>query len=169
MCSQQPEDKMKLFEITDAIRQLSSIEDPAELISKTAELNVIFHDKALQIGKLCKEQESDITALDNEIKRLSERKQVIQNKVASWKQYLFSEMTVCEMPKIEDETITLSIRKNQPSVEVPENFDIMVVSEQFRKQEWTLKKKDIIDNFKVTGEIPNGLNIINDKKHLEIR
>ena len=160
---------MKLFEITDAIRELVSIDDPDELLKKTIELNIIFKDKALQIGKLCKEQESDIDSLDNEIKRLAERKAVLQNKVKTWKQYLMNEMILCEMPKIEDVSITLLIKKNPPSVEIPDSLDIMQVPEQFRKQEWTLKKKEIIDNFKSTGEIPNGLNIVNDKKHLEIK
>lgn len=160
---------MKLFEITDAIRELVSIDDPEELSKKTAELNMIFTDKALQIGKLCKEQESGIESLDNEIKRLTERKQILQNKVKYWKQYLMNEMLICQLPKIEDVSITLSVRKNPPSVELPENFDIMSVDEQWRKQSWELKKKDIIDNFKVTGEIPEGLNIVTDKKHLEIK
>lgn len=160
---------MKLFEITDSIRELVSIDDPDELLKKTIELNIIFKDKALQIGKLCKEQESDIDSLDNEIKRLAERKAVLHNKVKTWKQYLMNEMILCEMPKIDDVSITLLIKKNPPSVEIPDSLDIMQVPEQFRKQEWTLKKKEIIDNFKSTGEIPNGLNIATDRKHLEIK
>lgn len=160
---------MKLFEITDNIRSLAEIEDPVLLEQKTKELEEIFDRKALQIGKLCKEQEADIASIDIETKRLTERKQVIKNKIEYWKRYLLQEMIINDMLKIEDFGITLAVRTNPPSVELPEPFDFQKVPEQFRYPEWHVKKKKILDRFKKTGEIVPGVNIIADKKRLDIK
>jgi len=159
---------MKLYELAIDYRKLDQIEDAEELKTALEKLGEDFKAKAISLGKFYKKINADIEAIDNEIKRLSDKKRVVTNKAEFIKTYLFDNMVAAGIKEIDDPIIKLVIRKNNPSC--GEILDVEALPLQFRELQpsyWTAKKNDLLAHFKTTGEMV--CPIITDKKHLEIK
>jgi hypothetical protein len=165
---------MHLYEIADEYRSFLANADSEEfnedtLKSKLAEITGKFNDKAENIGIMALELQSDSKALDDEINRLSNRKRAIDNKVSWLKGYLLQEMLNSAIDKVPGKIVTLSLRNAPPSVNI---LDKNAVPENYRRvipESWDINKSAILENFKTTGEIPNGCEVITNKKSLMIR
>lgn len=166
---------MKLYEISNKIRDLPFIQEPdtpfySINIEQTElainELKLQFDEKVLNIAKLTKELDADIDAIDNEVKRLTDRKKSLQGKKEWFKSYILQNMIDSEIDKVKDAVITVAIKVNPPSVEVE---DVMLLPEQYRKQIWQPEKALILESFKSTGEVIDGAKIITNKKRVDIR
>lgn len=68
--------------------------------------------QAINVARVIKNIESDIDAIDEEIKRLKKRMQVKQNRVESLKDYVVYMMQSNEVNKIKSPLFDLSLRKN---------------------------------------------------------
>lgn len=159
---------MKLYELTIDYRQLDQIEDAEELKTALEKLEGEFKTKAISLGKLYKELNADCETIDNEIKRLADKKRTLENRAEFLRQYLLDNMVATGIEEIKEPIIRLVIRKNPPSC--GEILDVEALPEQFRElvpQSWKVKKTAILDHFKATGEMI--CPIITDKKHLEIK
>lgn len=165
---------MHLYEIADEYRSFLANADSEEfnediLKSKLAEITGKFNDKAENIGIMALELQADSKALDDEITRLSNRKRAIDNKVSWLKGYLLQEMLNSAIDKVPGKIVTLSLRNAPPSVNI---LDKNAVPENYRRvipESWDINKSAILENFKTTGEIPNGCEVITNKKSLMIR
>ena len=110
---------MKLYEITGALADLSSMDMDDEAVKTTLEcVQGDFNDKAIAIIKLAENFESDTSAIDAEIERLKARKQVIVNRQKSLREYLLHNMEASGITKIECPLFTASLRKGIESVEI---------------------------------------------------
>lgn len=95
-----------LYEISENILELQSIESDGDISLEEAlknsldELEMDFYDKANNIVKLINQISSDTLTVDNEIKRLQERKQSFKRHQDGLKHYL-----IIEMEKIDKKTI----------------------------------------------------------------
>ncbi len=110
---------MKLYELTGALADLSSMDLNDEAVQNSLEaIQGDFNDKAIAIIKLTENMTADTTAIDAEIDRLKARKQVIENRKKSLREYLLHNMEACNITKIECPLFTASLRKGVESVEI---------------------------------------------------
>ena len=110
---------MKLYELTGALADLSSMDMDDEAVKNTLEcVQGDFNDKAVAIIKLSENLNADTTAIDAEIERLKARKQVILNKQKGLRDYLLHNMEAAGITKIECPLFTASLRKGVESVEI---------------------------------------------------
>lgn len=112
---------MKLYELTGALADLSSMDMDDEAVKNSLEeFKGEFTDKAVAIIKLSENLEADTTAIDVEIERLKARKQVIVNRKNSLREYLLHNMQAANINKIECPLFTASLRQGVESVEITE-------------------------------------------------
>ncbi len=110
---------MKLYELTGALADLSSMDMDDEAVKTTLEcVQGDFNDKAVAIIKLSENLNADTSAIDAEIERLKARKQVILNRQKSLRDYLLHNMETAGITKIECPIFTASLRKGVESVEI---------------------------------------------------
>ena len=110
---------MKLYELTGALADLSSMDLTDEAVQNSLEaIQGDFNDKAIAIIKLTENMTADTTAIDAEIDRLKARKQVVENRKKSLREYLLRNMEACNITKIECPLFTASLRKGIESVEI---------------------------------------------------
>lgn len=135
-----------------------------KLLEITGEMNFKFEN----LGKIILELDAKFNVISEEIDRLTKRKRTTDNRKEWLKSYVLQEMQVIGQDKIEGDILTLTLTKNPMSIEI---IDENLVPDEFKEQVITYKidKKKIADRVKDTGEIPNGINVINDKKSLRIR
>lgn len=160
---------MNLYELTIDYRKLDQIEDANELKIAFDKLEDDFKTKAISLAKYYKEHLARIEAIDNELKRLADKKQVEKNRADSIKEYLFVNMEAVGIEKIDDPIIKLAIRFNPPSCEVK---DVMALPLEYRKlipENYVADRVAILKHFKESGEIVNGAELQLNNKRLEIK
>lgn len=124
---------MKLYELTGALADLSSMDMDDEAVKTSLEcIQGDFNDKAVAIIKLSENLSADTSAIDIEIKRLQERKKVIENRKNSLREYLLHNMQAANIQKIECPLFTASLRKGVESVEI---IDQSQIPDEFVKVE----------------------------------
>lgn len=124
---------MKLYELTGALEDLSSMDMDDEAVKTSLEcIQGDFNDKAVAIIKLSENLSADTSAIDAEIKRLQERKKVIENRKNSLREYLMHNMQAANIQKIECPLFTASLRKGIESVEI---IDQSQIPDEFVKVE----------------------------------
>ena len=160
---------MKLYELTDQIQFLrgdTELEED-EFQKALDEIHEQFQDKVENIGKFFLTLQADVTAIKSEEERLQSRRQSIERKAGWLKSYLLQEMTAVGIERVQRGILTVSIRTNPPSANV---IDREAIPTEFRRIiPWEPDKKQIIDHFKTTGEVVAGIEIIKDKKSIQIK
>lgn len=145
---------MKLYELTGALADLSSMDMDDEAVKNTLEcVQGDFNDKAVAIIKLSENLSADTSAIDAEIERLKARKQVILNKQEGLRDYLLHNMEAAGITKIECPLFTASLRKGVESVEI-ENESLL--PDEFVSVEVVTKpdKKSIKQAIQSGKEVP---------------
>lgn len=161
---------MKLYEIAEQYKNLENLLEnddiPAELIKEgLGQLEGQFNEKAENICKIIKNNESDIKGLKEEEKRLADRRKALESKNSSLKDYLDSTMKQLDIKKVNSNIFTLSIQKNQPSVNITALESIP--AKYFIEQEPLLNKKAILQDLKQNIEVVGAE--IKQTKSLRIR
>jgi phage host-nuclease inhibitor protein Gam len=166
---------MHLYQLSEKYQTLLAwlnSDEPIDEISLKLQLQNVteqLKDKAENIGKMVLEYESDVTAIDNELARLSARKKSLTTKTDWLKSYLLQEMQTANIDKLPCDLLTISLRKSPPSVVV---LNAEAVEDKFIRHipaTWEVDKRGILDNFKLSGEIPTGVEIVTDRKSLIIK
>ena len=100
---------MKLYEIPQEIENLVN-EETGEITDPVlfTQLNENMEQKLSYLALINKNRESDVKALDDEIKALTERKKVLENKVNNTKTFLSSFMLENGIKKIETPRVVIS-------------------------------------------------------------
>ena len=111
---------MKLYEITGALKSLSSETDvDDQALSDTLEsIEHDFNEKANNILALTNNWNSDLLAVDEEIKRLSNKKKVITGSIGRLKEYLRHNMERSGIKKIESPIFSASIKMGRDIVNI---------------------------------------------------
>lgn len=132
------------------------------------ELAIELKDKSANIVGYIRDRELYIDAMKSEEKRIAEIRKSLESKLDNFKEYVKQNMEALELEKIETPIGILSLAKNPMSVEI---VDEEIVPNEFKKviQEIKIDKIAIKEYFKNTGEIPNGINIIDNKKSIRIK
>lgn len=161
---------LSLYQITNTFPMIMESEEMTEELKDQLleELNGLLQQKSQNIIGYTKNIELTIDAMRAEEKRISELRKELENRVVKFKQYVKDCMELNGFKKIETPLGTLSIAKNPISVEVVDESEIP--SEyKIETVETKIDKKAIADNFKATGEIPNGVYINTQNTSLRIK
>ncbi|EEO2726895.1 siphovirus Gp157 family protein [Listeria monocytogenes] len=156
-----------LYSIQGKYQQLLNLAeqlDP-ELLKNTLEsIDDELETKAENVAFVIKELEGQSLILEKETKRLTERKNTINNNVKRLKQSLFDAMITANKQKIKTNLFTLDIRKNPHSVFVEDESKLLnYLIEQPKK----LDKTKLSDDLKKGIEVP-GAKIVQTER-LQIR
>lgn len=132
------------------------------------ELALELQKKSGNIAGYIQDRNALIDAIDVQIKRLQDYKKSEQNKIDKFKEYVKANMERLGIVKIETELGTLSVVKSPISIEV---VDEEKIPDEYKDVVFTTKvnKKKIADNFKVTGELIDGVKIHSDNTTLRIK
>lgn len=161
---------LNLYEITNAFPILMENEEISEENKRQIEeeLTLLLQQKSQNIIGYIRNMELTAEAMKNEEKRISERRKQIENHVVRFKEYVKNCMENNGILKIETGLGTLSTAKSPISVEiVNEN----IIPNEYKTEVVTTKvdKKKIVDNFKATGELIEGVIIHTDNTNLRIK
>ena len=159
-----------LYEITSGFPALMENEEITEEDKKKIEdeLTVLLQQKSQNIIGYTKNIELTINAMKEEEKRIADNRKVLENKMTRFKDYVKECMERNGITKIETGLGTLSIAKSPASVEIINEDE---VPSEFKQEIVTVKidKTKIKNNFKETGEIPAGVNIVTTNTNLRIK
>lgn len=165
---------MKLYELTKILTDIEAELDngsmPLEEINvKLDQFGVQFEFKAAEIAKMVLNYESDMAQLKAEEDRLAARRKVISNRVDHLKKYLLGCMKELGIKTVNYETVRVMIQDNPYSVgeismpDLPSEF-VRIIPESKEPD-----KKKILEHFKQTGEIPDGVSEISRSQRLVIK
>lgn len=163
-----------LYELSeDFLRILDLVEDPEQdeqaLEAELDRISGLIAHKAEAIAGLVAHIEGLADARRAESKRLKERADADERHAQRLRDYVFRHMQAIGSERIETVRFTLQIKTNPPAVEVLDGWEVRV-SPQFLRTVTTVSvdKRSILDHYKQTGEIPDGVDI-SRKQRLEIR
>lgn len=166
-------ENLSLYKITNSFTELMSKAEEGELTPEEyeklgEELAIQLQAKSANIIGYYQNENALLEAIDIQIKRLQDFKKTKQNSIDKYKQYVKENMERLGLQKIETELGSLSIAKSPISVEITNEDEL---PDEFKQQVVTTKidKKAIADNFKATGEIPNGVVIHTENTNLRIK
>ena len=154
---------MKLYELSQSyvrLQEMAEELDPQTFLDTLDSIKEGFDDKAENTAKLIRSLEADIEVLKAEEKRLAERRKTYEGKVITLKQYLQIQMEMAGIEKVKRPLVTISIRKNPPSVRVLD--ESLIPSEYMIPQEPKISKKDIKEALK-NGEFVPGAELQSTK------
>ena len=163
-------ENLSLYQITNAFPALMESEELTEENKKqiNEELTILLQQKSQNVIGYVRNNELTIEAMKTEEKRLSDMRKALENKNNKFKEYVKECMENNGFTKIDTGLGSLTIAKSPISVEI-ENED--EIPSEFKQEVVTVKidKKAIADNFKATGEVPNGVVIHTDNTNLRIK
>lgn len=161
---------LNLYQITSAFPMLLEDGEITEENKKEIEekLTILLQQKSQNIIGYTRNLELTIQAKKDEEKRIAESRKADERRLENFKQYVKECMEHSGITKIETALGNLSIAKSPLSVEI-ENED--EVPGEYKTEIVTVKidKTKIKDNFKATGEIPNGIIIHTNNTNLRIK
>ena len=145
---------MKLYELTNQYKQLQEMADdldPMTLKDTLESIEESIEDKAENTAKLIRSWEAEAKAIKEEEKRLADRRKSLEKRVDNTKAYLFEQMELAGMDKVKRPTLTVSIAKNPPSLEVidPEKIPSLFMIDQ----DPVIDKKALLTALKNGAEI----------------
>ena len=148
---------MTLYELTDDYRNLLEMAQNPDIdgqaIKDTLEaIQGDIKEKADGYAKVIKELSADTDKISAEIKRLTDRKNTIQNNIADMKQSRTSAMTVTGNTKFRTDLFSFNIQKNPPALVVDD--EKAIPQEYLIPQEPKVDKKAIIDFLKGGNDVP---------------
>ena len=161
---------LSLYNITNGFAQLMANDEISEEEKQIikSELTELLMAKSENIIGFSKNLELTIEAMKSEEKRIADNRKSLENKLENFKQYVKECMEAMGNTKIETTLGTLSVAENPISVEI---VNEEIIPNKYKAQVITTKvdKKAISDDFKSTGELIEGVNIITTKTSLRIK
>ena len=142
-----------LYELTAEYKNIyDQLDDPEvdeeSFLGFLGLINEDIHEKAENYAKVIKSAEGDIESLKAEIKRLTDKKKVIENRVDRMKDTLQGAMEITGEKKFTTTLFSFNIQKNPPSCEFDVE-DIDKIPEKYHvKQEDKIDKKLMIADLK---------------------
>ena len=163
-------ENFSLYQITNAFPMIMENEEITEEEKSRLkeELTLLLQNKSKNIIGYTKNIELTIEAMKQEEKRIADNRKSLENRLSNFKDYVKECMLQSNIDKVTTEIGTLSIAKSPISVEIT---DVDKIPEEYKNIVYDVRinKKKIADDFKATGEIIDGVNIITDNKNLRIK
>lgn len=159
---------LKLFEIRREMQAIVMPEHGEIDESQLQELDTLADRFEAKVGN-CVAALKNLRASEEQIgktiKELQQHQRAIKNSAGKLSDYVHSEMKAAGIDKVSDGIHSARIARSQPSVEV---IDESIVDDEWIKVERKVMSRAIIENFKETGEIPEGVQVLTDNTHLRI-
>lgn len=157
-----------LYEISDQFKALEMLDDvDQETLNDTLEsLTDEFESKSVSVAAYFLNMDSDIAELKAAEKRIADRRRAIENKSASLKEYLLTNMQRLEISEISCPEFKVKVTKPRKIVEVD---DLEALSEQYinTKVVKAADKKLIAADIKA-GSVIDGARLVDGKVKLKI-
>lgn len=160
---------MRLYEITEAMRELADIAETEELDDEIlrdtfAGLDGAFEDKADQWARFIKGEEADIEELGKEIERLKAKKDRKQKTVDRMKMNLSGYMRAANKTKFKTLLYNFGFRRTQ-AVEIVNEADLpkWALIEQAPK----ISKTEIREHLKAGEEVPGAKLVENESLQIK--
>ncbi len=162
---------LHLYELSPAIKQLLDLMEEegkggTDWTASLDELEGLFTDKAVGLAKLVNTWEAEVTAYENEMKRLGAHRTAAQNKIAWAKQYLKGNMQDAGIDHVKGDVVDIKLQNTAPGVIVEDESLVPMAyksgtvslpwSEIEKKEladvaEMSISKKGILDDFAESG------------------
>lgn len=163
-------ENLSLYQITSAFPMLMEQEEMTEedKIKVEEELTKLLQEKSQSIIGYYRNNELTIQAMKEEEKRIAEIRKALENRNEKFKKYVKECMENAGFTKIETTLGSLSIARSPISIEIVNEDE---VPSEYKTKIVTTKtdKKAIADNFKATGEVPNGIIVHTENTNLRIK
>lgn len=160
---------MKLHEMSAAVAKLHDDDQlDAQTIKDTLEsIEGDINEKGVNIVKLTQGWDADISAIDEEIKRLTTRKKAIKNRSDQLRDYLRYNMQASGITKIECPLFTVSLSKARQVVQID---DESLIPDDYVSVKTTVSpnKAEILKALKAGEDIP-GASISEGEQALVIK
>ena len=162
---------MKLYELASSYNTILDAEDMSDeqIVEHLDNIQAQFKDKAISIGKVVLSLKAEAKGVEAELNRLAQRKRSLEHKAEWLESYLLDNMIMAKQDKIEGDVFNVSVKTNPPSVTITDDTLIPSTFKKLIPESWQTLKTDILKHFKDTGEIIAGVEIVKDKKRVEIR
>lgn len=147
---------MKLYELTENYNQV--LEMAEQLDAETLKDTLDSIDEAIEIkventAKVVRSLESNVDAIDSEIKRLTAKKSTLSNNIKGIKNYMQESMEQVGKDKIKGQLFNIGIQNNPQSVNIIDekkiNLDYFI--EQPSKLDKKLLLADLKEGKKIEG------------------
>ena len=107
----------KLYELTSDILQLqdmleNELDDEQMLLDTLEGVQWEYEFKLEQYAKVIRNLEADVNAIKNEVKRLTDKRRVLESNIDRLKKYMFDSMKTTNTPKVKGTVLTVAIQKN---------------------------------------------------------
>lgn len=161
---------LTLYEIKNKALEIAMNDELTE--EERSELQEAIRNELLEKSEgviaFTKKVEGLIEAIKNEESRLHENRKNYERKLESFKEYVKNCMMEMQVSKIETPLGEMKIAKNPISVEITDATKIPM--EYWKeKVDVSLDKKGMIEHFKTTGEIINGVKFCDNNFSLRIK
>ncbi|MDW8564671.1 siphovirus Gp157 family protein [Staphylococcus shinii] len=144
-----------LFELTGNYKQVYDLiteQGDEQILNDTlASINDALEDKADGYVAVIKTIEADNQVIEDEIKRLAQRKTVNQNSIKRLKESLKESMEITGKIKFKTALNSFNIQKNPPSLTISD--ETLIPKEFYTEQQPKLNKKELLKHVKENGEI----------------
>ena len=158
---------MNLYELSSDLVALNDIESVEDLEVIKGIIIQEIQNKSTGIVAVVRNLESNIAAIDTEIKRLQELKKTKQNNITRLKEYTKECMNIQGVKKLETSLGNISIRKTPASVRILD--ETKIPSEYLTvKQVTNIDKKTLLDDLK-DGLILEGIAELSQGTSLTIK
>lgn len=165
---------MKLYELTKILTDLEAELDNGsmsleEIALRLDQFGVQFEYKAGQIARMILNYESDIDQLKVEEDRLFSKRKTLNNTVDSLRKYLLGNMKELGIKTVNYEAVRVLVQDNPYSVGETSIKDLPAEFVRTIPESKEPDKKAILEHFKQTGEIPDGVAEISRSQRLVIK
>lgn len=137
-----------------------TLKDTLAAIEDTAENQIV------QIAKIIKNLNAELTVVNDEKRRLENRGHILTKNIEYLKKSVFDTMQTMEIKKIDDPIFKISIRNNAPAVHV-------VDQDKIPEKYFSINVETKLDRKKVKEDIASGIAIegvkLERKKSLQIK
>ena len=163
---------MKLYELTEQHKELALLaetdDNMAEAVENTMEaLEGDFNDKAISLITVVNNINTDVTAIQYEIERLTSRKKVMTNRQESLREYLRTNMEEYGISKIQCPLFTITLAKGRDIVQIQDEEKIPTDYLNI-KTSVTPMKREILAELKNGNDIPGAI-LIKSKSSIRIK
>lgn len=145
---------MKLYELTENYSQVLELAE--QLDAETLRDTLDSIDEAIEIkientAKVVRSLEGNVDAIDNEIKRLTDKKSTLNNNIKGIKSYMQESMEQVGKEKVKGHLFNIGIQNNPQSVNVVDEKKIKM--DYFVEQPSKLDKKRLLADLKEGKEV----------------
>lgn len=107
----------KLYELTSDILELqdmleNELDDEQMLLDTLEGVQWEYEFKLEQYAKVIRNLEADVNAIKTEVKRLTDKRRVLEGNIDRLKKYMFDSMKATNTPKVKGTVLTVAIQKN---------------------------------------------------------